>query len=64
MGVEAAITLVLGLLDRAQAIGAMISRAQAEKRDITPAELDAVVAQDDTARATLQAAIDKARAGG
>lgn len=58
-----AIQLLLGLLDRATQIGALISKAQAEKRDITPAELDQLVAADDAAKKALQDAIDKAKAG-
>lgn len=61
MGAAAAIELLLGLLDRATAIGALISKAQAEKRDITEAELDGLAAHDDAARALLAAAIAKAR---
>ncbi len=56
-----AVTLLLGLLDRATQIGALISKAQAEKRDITAAELDQLVAADDAARKQLQDAIDKAK---
>jgi hypothetical protein len=55
------VDLLLGLLDRANAIGALISKAKAEGRDVTDAELDALVAQDDAARAALVAAIAKAR---
>jgi len=58
---ELAITLLLGLLDRAQAIGNLINQARAEKRDITDAELDKLASDDDQARARLKAAIDAAR---
>jgi len=58
------INLLLGLLDRASTIGALFAKAQSEGRDITDAELDALVADDDAARAALDAAIAKARAGG
>jgi hypothetical protein len=58
---ELAITLLLGLLDRAQAIGTLINQARAEKRDITDAELDKLTSDDDQARARLKAAIDAAR---
>lgn len=61
MGAAAAIQLLLGLLDRAAAIGQLLGKAKAENRDITEAELDALVADDDKARAALKAAIDKAR---
>jgi hypothetical protein len=57
-----AIELILGLLDRASAIGALISRAQAEGRDVTDAELDSLAAGDDAAKIALASAIAKARA--
>lgn len=61
MGTEAAIALLLGLLDRAAAIGTLIAKAQSEKRDITDAELDTLVAADAAARSALVDAIAKAR---
>lgn len=62
-GTEAAVTLLLGLLDRAAAVGALITKARAEGRDVTADELAAAAAEDDTARAKLQAEIDRQRAG-
>lgn len=59
-----AIQLLLQLLDRATAIGALISNAQKQGRDVTASELDTLVAADDTARKELQAAIDAAKAAG
>lgn len=59
-----AVQLLLSLLDRATQIGALISKAQAEKRDITAAELDTLVAQDDAAKKALDEAIAKARSAG
>ncbi len=61
--VAIAINLLLALLDRAAVIGQLISTAQREGRDITPAELDTLAANDDAARAALQKAIDDAKAG-
>ncbi len=62
MGTAAiAVQLLLGLLDRASAIGTLISKAQTEKRDITQAELDALVAEDDVAKKALQDAIARAK---
>ena len=55
------ITLLLGLLDRATQIGALIQKARGEGRDVTPAELDALVSADDVAR---QALVDAIRAAG
>lgn len=64
MGTAAiAVQLLLGLLDRASAIGGLIAKAQTEKRDITSAELDVLVTDDDLARKALNDAIDKAKAG-
>jgi hypothetical protein len=57
-----AVDLILGLIDRANAIGGLIGKAQAEGRDITDAELDALAAGDDAAKIALAAAIAKARA--
>lgn len=63
MNAAALVTLLLGLLDRAAAIGVLLSKANAEGRDVTDAELDALGASDDAARARLQAAIDAANGG-
>jgi len=64
MGTEVAITLLLGLLDRAAAYGALISKAKAEGRDVSDAEFDELAEQDDQARKDLVAAIAKRKAGG
>ena len=64
MGTEVAITLLLGLLDRAAAYGALISQAKAEGREVSEAELDALASEDDQARKDLKAAIAKRKAGG
>jgi hypothetical protein len=65
MGVDAAITLVLALLDRAAAISALIQSAQAAGRTaLTPAEWQTITAADDAAMAALKAAIAKAQAEG
>ena len=57
------VDLLLGLLDRASAIGALLAKANAEGRDVTEAELDTLAGEDDAARAALDAAIKKARGG-
>jgi len=59
-----AVQLLLGLLDRASSITALIQQAQASGKDITQAQLDALVADDDKARKALADAIAAARAGG
>ena len=64
MGTDLAITLMLAFLDRAAAYGALISKARAEGRDVTDAELDELAREDDAARADLVAAIAKRKAGG
>ena len=64
MGIDALITLILGLLDRASAIGALITTARAEGRDVSVAELDALVAADQVARQNLVDAIAAAKAAG
>lgn len=64
MGAAEGIMLLLGLLDRAVAWGAVVAKAQAEGRDITAAELDTLAAEDDAAKAALDAAIAKAKAEG
>lgn len=60
----AAIDLILALLTRASAISALVAQAQAEKRDLTEAEMNQIIAEDDKARAGLVAAIEKAKAEG
>ena len=60
-GVSVALEILFGLIDRAQAIGTLLTQARAEGRDITQAELDALVTADDIARAALVAAIARAR---
>ena len=63
MGAAEAVMLLLGLIDRAAAWGAVIAKAQAEKRELTEAEVDTFAAADDAAKAALEAAIRKARGG-
>lgn len=62
---SATLLALLGLLlqysDKIAQIGTLLSTAQAENRDVTDAELDALFAQDDAARAALDAAIAKAK---
>lgn len=55
------VTLLLGLVDRANTIGILIATAQKEGRDVTDAELDKLAADDDEASIALQNKIDKAR---
>lgn len=62
MGADIIITLIFGLLDRAQAYATLIAKAKAENRDVTEAEVDAAVAEYDASRASLVAAIARARA--
>lgn len=57
MGVDAAITLVLALIDRAAAISALVQKAQSENREISPDEWKSITDADDAARAGLVKAI-------
>ena len=61
MGANAGLVLSLlfGLLDRTAAIAQLLKTANAEGRDITDAELDALASDDDAARAELVAAIKR-----
>lgn len=63
MNATVVVTLLLGLLDRASQIGALLQKAQAEGRDVSDAELDALVVDDDAAKKALADAIAKARGG-
>lgn len=57
-----ATTILLRLLEQAQAVGSLIIKARAEGRDITTEELDALAAADDAVRDALNAEIAKRRA--
>lgn len=59
-----ATALLLQLLQQATTLGNLLRTSQAEGRDITSAELDTLVSNDETARAALDAAIARARADG
>jgi hypothetical protein len=63
-GTLVAVNMVLALLDKAAQIGGMIAQAQAEKRDLTVAELDLLQQLDDQARDKLNKAIADAKAAG
>lgn len=58
----ALLALLLQYSDKVTQIGNLIRTAQTENRDVTDAELDALFAEDDAARAALQAQIDAAKA--
>lgn len=64
MGTEAAVGLLLALLDRAATWGTIIQNARNEGRPVSEAEVDAFVAQADQSDTALQAAIEKAKAEG
>jgi len=61
MNAAAVIALLLGLLDRAASIGALLGIMQTEGRDATPAEWAALLSADAAARAALVAAIAAAK---
>jgi hypothetical protein len=60
--IDLLLTLMIQMLNRAAEFGALITRARAEGRDITAAELDALAANDDLMRDQLQQAINEAKA--
>lgn len=64
MDVITGLTLLTQLLGQANALGGLLQRAQAEGRDITPAELDSLALADTSARAVLETAISRARSEG
>jgi hypothetical protein len=64
MGVAEGINLVLLLLEKATTMAAALSKAHAEGRDLTEAEVDTFVAADDAARDKLNEAIKNARSQG
>lgn len=59
-----AIDALLALMVRGAQVAKLISTAQAQGRDLTDAELDVIVQENDDARAKLVAAIAARRAGG
>lgn len=64
MNLQVALGLLIQLLGQADAIGRLIQLAHKEGRDISDAELDALVASDDGARQALQTAIDAKKSPG
>lgn len=60
MDVNLAISLLLALVNNAAQISALIQKAQAEGRDISPEEWKTVTDADDLARAQLVSAIKAA----
>ena len=61
MNAALVIQLVLSLIDRAAAISALLTKAKSENRDVSDDELNALFANDDAAKAALDAAIAAAR---
>lgn len=55
------VNLLIANISKLAQWGAMIAKSRAEGRDITDAELDALLADDDDVAAQLQAAIDARR---
>lgn len=64
MHISAAIELVLSLLAQAQRISAVLAKAIAEKREISPTEWSDIKAADDAARTNLADAIKRAESEG
>ncbi len=64
MNTDLVISLLIALATHAGEISALLTRAKAEGRDITDAELQAVFDADALARARLTLAIATAKAAG
>lgn len=62
-GVLAALQIADALIARLGQVNSLIKTAQTEKRDVTDAELDQLMAADDVARGKLVASIERGRAG-
>jgi hypothetical protein len=61
---EAAIALLIALLNNAAAISAAVRQAHAEGRELNAADWAAIDARDDVAVAKADAALERARAEG
>lgn len=55
----AGIGLLLELIEQAARVSSVVRQAQAEGREVTPAELAQIVAENDAARAKLVGAINR-----
>lgn len=64
MDIITALTLLNQFIAQTQRLGALIAKAQEEGRQITAEELSTLTIADDAARASLQDAIDRAKAEG
>jgi hypothetical protein len=58
------VDLLIAALSHANELGALISNARAQGRDVSTEELDAWRAKDDAVRAKFQAHIDQAKLEG
>ena len=61
---DLAVSLLLALINNAGQISQLITNAKAQNRDLTMAELQAIVDADQAARASLVDAIAAAQAAG
>lgn len=64
MNAIALLTLLLQYSDKLTQIGTLLSKTRAENREPSDAEMDALFAGDDAAKASLDAAIAAAKASG
>ena len=62
MGADLAVQLLIATITHAQELGQLISTAQAENRDVSPAELDGWRAKYDVAKTAILEEIAKQRA--
>jgi hypothetical protein len=59
--VDAAIALLIALINNAQQVSNLIAQARSEDRDVTDDELNALFTENDQALATARAQVEAAR---
>lgn len=64
MSADLVLSLLIALINQAATVSALIQKAKAENRDVTPAELQTLFDTDALARAKLVIAISEAKAAG
>ena len=64
MGTDAALSLVIALLNHASEISALVQQAQAEGRDLNASDWDHILTADELAKANAAAALAKAKSEG
>jgi Na+-transporting methylmalonyl-CoA/oxaloacetate decarboxylase gamma subunit len=64
MSIDLALSLLIALINNAASVSALITKAKGENRDVTTAELQALLDTDAVERARLVIAIAAAKAAG